>query len=112
LSNLEITGAGSIQIETPEVPALQKGNGNRGRKRKGAGIIDPGGKKEKTESDSKAEDTEEDTWDPLKPKEEKSEGKGLDKIKGTVAIFIQRVYGRKREAAFGSRILFLGFRQV
>jgi hypothetical protein len=49
--------------------------GTGGGAEKGAGITDPGGKNEKQDKGN-TDSSEQDTWDPLKPKEEKEKGKG------------------------------------
>jgi hypothetical protein len=77
LSNLEITGIGNLQIRnTGGSSASEGGMGTGGGAEKGPGITDPGGKKEKQDADSNIKDAEAETWDPLKPKEEKAKGKG------------------------------------
>jgi hypothetical protein len=73
---MEITGTGNIRIiNTGGSSASEGGMGTGGGAEKGAGITDPGGKNEKQDKGN-TDSSEQDTWDPLKPKEEKEKGKG------------------------------------
>jgi hypothetical protein len=73
-SRMEISGTGNIQIvNTGGSSASEGGMGTGGGTEKGPGINDPAGKKDNQSNSTDSAD--EDTWDPLKPKEEKQKSK-------------------------------------
>lgn len=71
LSNLQINGEGTIEIiNTGGSSAGEGGMGTGGGPEKGAGIDEEG-----NEKTTKTKEEADETWDPLKPKEEKGKEK-------------------------------------
>lgn len=72
-SNMQVTGLGKLVItNTGGSSASEGGMGTGGGSEQGAGIKDPGNNSSK---ENAANEKKEESWDPLKPKEEKEKGK-------------------------------------